>query len=124
MTMKSEVPKPNIVLEKSFAFSIRIVKVNQYLYKNHKEILPLITQLLKSGTSIGANVEEAVSGYSKKDFSSKMGISLKEARETRYWIRLLNETGYLDKRQYQSLLQDVEELIRLLTSILKTSRAE
>ncbi|HEV7347637.1 four helix bundle protein [Telluribacter sp.] len=122
--MKSEVPKPNIVLEKSFAFSIRIVKVNQYLYKNHKEILPLITQLLKSGTSIGANVEEAVSGYSKKDFSSKMGISLKEARETRYWIRLLNETGYLDKRQYQSLLQDVEELIRLLTSILKTSRAE
>ncbi|GAB3174569.1 four helix bundle protein [Telluribacter humicola] len=122
--MNNETPKPNVVLDKSFAFSICIVKVNQYLYKNHKEILPLATQLLKSGTSIGANVEEAVSGYSKKDFSSKMGISLKEAKETRYWIRLLYETGYLDERQHHSLLQDVEELIKLLTSILKTSRAE
>lgn len=122
--MNNETPKPNVVLDKSFAFSIRIVKVNQYLYKNHKEILPLATQLLKSGTSIGANIEEAVSAYSRKEFSPKMGISLKEAKETRYWIRLLYETQYLDERQYHSLLQDVEELIKLLTSILKSSRAE
>lgn len=81
-------------------------------------------QLLKSGTSIGANVKEAIRGQTKPDFGTKMNIALKEAGETEYWIELLGETGYLDERMTESLLADCVELLRLLTSIVKTTFSE
>jgi four helix bundle protein len=77
-------------------------------------------QLLKCGTSIGANIEEALAGQSKKDFLSKMSIASKEARETNYWLRLLRDSDILDERQSTSILEESEELIKLLTSIVKT----
>ena len=111
--------KDNIILEKSFAFAVRIVKLYKYLIKEFKEY-ELSRQILASGTSIGSNAEEAIGGVSKKDFINKMGISYKEARETRYWIKLLQATEYLDEKLAKSLLIDCEELIKILTSILKT----
>jgi four helix bundle protein len=80
----------------------------------------LARQLLKSGTSIGANVEEALAGQSRKEFKAKMSIASKESRETNYWIRLLKDSGILSEKQCESLLQESEELIKLLTSIVKT----
>ncbi len=111
----------NVILEKSFAFAVRIVKLYKYLIKEFKEY-ELSRQILASGSSIGSNAEEAIGGVSKKDFINKMGISYKEARETRYWIRLLQATEYLDDKLAKSLLVDCEELIKILTSILKTSK--
>ncbi|WP_229313226.1 four helix bundle protein [Larkinella terrae] len=118
------VPKPNAVLEKSFSFSVRIVNLYKWLFKNHKDILPIARQILRSGTSIGANAEEAVSAYSKKEFAAKLQISLKESRETDYWLRLLHTTGYLDNAMFNSLKDDNKELIRMLTTILKTTKQE
>ena len=114
--------KENILLIKSLAFAVRVVNLNKWFYQNHREIRDIATQLLKSGTSIGANAEEADSAFSKKEFNAKIGISLKEARESRYWIRVLNASNYLDHKMYESLLADIEELIKLLTAILKSSR--
>jgi four helix bundle protein len=111
----------NIVLTKSYDFAIRIVKMYQYLATDKKEYI-ISKQVVRSGTSIGANVEEAVGGLTKKDFSAKMNIAYKEARETRYWLRLLHDTGYLEKTIYESILKDCEELLKLLFSIIKTSR--
>ncbi len=88
--------KDNVVQEKSYAFAIRIVKVYQYLCAEKKEFV-LSKQLLRCGTSIGANIEEAIGGQSKKDFFAKLTISYKEARETHYWIRLLPDTEYINK---------------------------
>ncbi len=118
----NEENKPNIILEKSFAFSVRIVKLYKWFYKNHSEVLPLAKQLLRSGTSIGANAEEADGAYSKKEFSAKFGICLKEAKETKYWIRLLYASEFLDENMYLSLKYDIEELIKIITAILKSSR--
>lgn len=116
--MKSE----NVVLEKAFVFAVRIVKLHKYLCDDKKEYV-LSKQLLKSGTSIGANINEAQAGQSKKDFIAKMSIASKEARETKYWIDLLVETEYLSvfDKHVVSLQYDVEELVKLLTSIVKTS---
>lgn len=114
--------KPNIILEKSFAFSVRIVKLYKWFYKNHSEVLPLAKQLLRSGTSIGANAEEADGAYSKKEFSAKFGICLKEVKETKYWIRLLHASEYLDENMFISLKNDVEELQKIITAILKSSK--
>lgn len=113
----------NVVLDKSFQFSIRIVKLYKYLVKKHKEFV-LSKQLLRSGTSIGANVNEAQAAQSKADFIAKMSIASKEARETQYWINLLIETNYLDiTEQYvMTLLDESNELAKLLTSIVKTSQ--
>ena len=113
----------NPILEKSFAFSVRIVKLYQHLSREHKEYV-LSKQLLRSGTSIGANVNEAQAGQSKADFIAKMCIASKEARETRYWLDLLCESGYLDKQDthVQSLLVQSAELNKLLTSIVKTAQ--
>ena len=111
----------NIVAEKSLEFAVRIVKLYQHLKDNNSEYV-MSKQLLKSGTSIGANVREAVYGYSKKDFSAKMGIALKEASETAYWIELLHRTEYLNSVQYKSISADCQELIKLLTSIVKNSK--
>jgi four helix bundle protein len=111
----------NVVREKSFAFAVRIVKMYRHLTEQRKEFV-LSKQVLRSGTSIGANVEEAMGGQSRADFLCKLGIAYKEARETSYWIRLLKETKYLDENEAASILQDAEELLRIIGSILKTSR--
>ncbi len=111
----------NVIYDKSFAFSIRVVKLARYLQSEHKEFT-LSKQILKSGTSIGANVAEAESAQSKADFISKMNIALKEATETVYWLRLLEATDYLSHREASSLLNDCIELEKILVSILKTMK--
>ena len=114
--MKTE----NIVADKSKMFAVRIVKLYQYLCTEKREFV-LAKQLLRSGTSIGANVKEAIRGQSKADFISKMSIALKEASETEYWLELLYETDFLDKNQFQSIYADNQELLKILTSIIKSS---
>ena len=111
--------RDNVIVDKSFSFAVRIVKVSQYLAREKAEYV-LSKQLLRSGTSIGANVEEALGGQSEADFSAKLGIAYKEARETSYWIRLLKETGYLVKAESNSLLKDVIELQKIIGSIRLT----
>lgn len=113
--------KDNPVKTKSFAFAVRIVNLYKYLIENKKEFV-LSKQLLRSGTSIGANVEEGIAGQSKKDFIAKLSISLKEAKETHYWLRLLVECEYIDDKMVESMLADCNELIILLTRILQTAR--
>ena len=110
----------NIIVEKSFDFAVRIVNLHKYLTREHKEFI-LSKQLLRSGTSIGANVSEAQRGQSKADFTAKMSIALKEASESEYWIKLLDRTEYLSKEQYNSLNADIQELIGLLMAICRTS---
>ena len=110
----------NAVVTKSFDFAIRIVKLCKYLTNKKKEYT-LSKQLLRSGTSIGANVSEAQRGQSKADFTAKMCIALKEANESDYWLKLLYRTDYLTEVQYQSIQKDMQELLGLLTSICKTS---
>ena len=106
--------KDNVILGKSFKFAVRIVKLYKYLCTTKKEYI-LSKQLLRCGTSIGANVNEAQAGQSKADFISKMSIASKEARETKYWIDLLIETDYIDKNEkyVKTLLQDIDEIIKL-----------
>ena len=113
----------NIILDKSFEFAIRVVKLYKYLCEEKKEYV-LSKQLLRSGTSIGANINEAQAGQSKADFIAKMSISSKEARESKYWIELLIKTDYLniDDKHTKSLLNDIEEIVKLLTSIVKSSQ--
>lgn len=113
--------KENVVQQKSFAFAIRVVNAYKYLTEQKKEFV-LSKQLLRSGTSIGANVEEAIGGQSKKDFIAKISISYKEARETKYWLNLLTATDYLDEKLSKSLLDDAEELCKILSSILLTTK--
>lgn len=110
----------NVIVEKSFDFAVRIVNLRKYLTREHKEFV-LSKQLLRSGTSIGANVSEAQRGQSKADFTAKMSIALKEASETEYWIKLLYRTEYLSKEQFESLNGDIQELIGLLMAICRTA---
>ncbi len=111
--------RDSVTLDKSKNFAIRIVRLYQYLCTEKKEFV-LSKQLLRSGTSIGANLAEAIYGISDKDFLSKMYISLKECAETKYWLELLFKTDYLTEQQYQSINEDCTELIKLLTSSAKT----
>ena len=111
----------NAIEDKSFNFALRIVNLNKYLTGKKKEYV-MSKQLLRSGTSIGANVSEAVRAQSKKDFISKLSIALKEANESRYWIRLLIASQYVEEKSGADLLQDLEEIIKLLVSIIKTSK--
>ncbi len=113
--------KENIILDKSFSFAVRIVKLSQFLTTEKREF-SISQQILKSGTSIGANIEEAIGGQSTKDFISKFSIAYKEARETHYWLRLLHETGFIDSKLFNSIFDDCVEIIKLLTSILKTTK--
>ena len=106
----------NIVQQKSFTFAIRIVNLYKFLNSEKKEFI-LSKQLLRSGTSIGANVEESIGGQSEKDFLSKISIAYKEARETIYWLKLLQATDYLAEEQAQSLLFDAEELCKIIGKI-------
>ena len=110
----------NVIVEKSFDFAVRIVNLRKYLTREHKEFV-LSKQLLRSGTSIGANVSEAQRGQSKADFTAKISIALKEASETEYWIKLLYRTEYLSKEQFESLNGDIQELIGLLMAICRTA---
>ena len=110
--------KENLVKDKSYAFAIRIVKLYKYLCEEKKEFI-LSKQVLRSGTSIGANIEEAIGGQSEKDFYSKLTIAYKETRETHYWIRLLTDTEYLTKEQSDSILNDINELLKIVGSIQK-----
>ena len=108
--------KESIIESKSFDFAVRIVKLYQYLCEEKKEYI-LSKQLLRCGTSIGANVSEAQRGQSKPDFYSKMAIALKEANETYYWIRLMHSTEYLSDKEYSSLDSDINEIISILVAI-------
>ncbi len=110
----------NVVQEKAFQFAVRIVKLYQFLCEQKKEYV-LSKQILRCGTSIGANVEEAQGGISRPDFSNKIAIAYKEAKETSYWLRLLHATGYLDQSAFNSIYADCEELCKLLYAILKKS---
>lgn len=109
----------NILQQKAYAFAIRTVKAYQFLISEKKEFV-LSKQFLRSGTSIGANVEEAIGGQSDKDFYAKLNIVYKEARETQYWIRLLKDTDYFDVPQATSLLNDCEEILKITGTIIKT----
>lgn len=112
--------KENIILDKSFEFALGIVELYKQLIAEKEFVLS--KQLLRSGTSIGANVEEATAAISKKDFIAKMSIASKEARETRYWLRLLNKSKLTNVNVTQHL-NDVEQLINILTAIVKTSQS-
>ncbi len=114
--------KDNVLREKSYAFALRVIKTYQYLCDDRKEFV-LSKQLLRSGTSIGANVEEAIGGQSEKDFFAKITISYKEVRETHYWLRLLTDSGYIPQNRSASLLKDCEELLKISGSIQKTIRS-
>ena len=109
---------PNVVRNKSFEFALAVIQLYQELQRQQEYIIS--KQLLRCGTSIGANVEEATAGQSRKDFLSKMAIASKEARETKYWLLLLQQSN-LTNVEVTSLLAQVDELIRILTSIVKTT---
>lgn len=113
----------NIIVDKSKAFALRIIRLYQYL-KNEKSEYVLSKQLLRSGTSIGANVKEAIRGQSRADFYAKLNISLKEASETEYWLELLHESEYIEEKAFNSIYADCQELIKLLVAITKTQKGE
>ncbi len=111
----------NIIADKTFKFGLRIIKL--FLYLREKKIdRGLCTQILNSGTSVGANVEEALGGSSRKDFIHKLEIAYREARETRYWLRLLKESGFLETKIAVSLIADCEEILKILTAIINSSK--
>ena len=115
-------PEDNIVAQKSFDFAVRCVKLYKHLCYNaiNKEYV-ISKQLLRSGTSIGANIEEAVGGQSTADFLAKLGIAYKEARESKYWIKLLHETSYLSDEEYVSLINDLDDIINIIAKIKLTT---
>lgn len=111
----------NIIKEKSFAFAIRIVKLYQFLSESKREFV-MSKQLLRSGTSVGALIRESEHAESRSDFKHKLSIAQKEINESIYWLELLHETNYLNTEQFQSLNSDAIEIIKLLTSIIKTTK--
>jgi len=121
--LKLDMKKENIVLDKSFAFAVRVVKLYKYLCEEKKEYV-LSKQILRCGTSIGANIEESIGGQSDKDFLSKLEIAFKEARETAYWVRLLAATEYITQEQADSLMSDTEELKKILAKIILTVKSK
>jgi four helix bundle protein len=113
--------KENVIKIKSFAFALNIVKLYQYLTDSKKEYI-LSKQMLRSGTAIGAMVREAEHAESKADFIHKLSIGLKEANETEYWLELLYQSDYIDKNDFESYKTEVEEILRMLISIIKSSK--
>lgn len=111
--------KENVIQDKSYKFALRIIKLNQLMVNDLKEYV-LSKQVLKSGTSIGSNIEEAIGGQSRKDFRAKIYISYKEPRETHFWLRLLKDSELIPIKIANSLLEDCEELKKILSSILLT----
>ena len=112
----------NVIAIKSYAFAVRIIKAYKFIQEDKREFV-LTRQLLRSGTAIGALVKEAEHAQSKSDFVNKMNVALKEANETEYWLMLLKDTDYLSGEQYISLAEDCKKLLRLLISIVKTSKS-
>ena len=110
----------NVVLDKTYNFSLKIISLCKLL-NSHSEYV-LSKQLLKSGTSIGANAEEAIGGFSKKDFIAKLSISYKEARETHYWLRLLRDADIIESDMSNTYIDDCDEILRIIYSIIKSSR--
>ncbi|MEW6508700.1 MAG: four helix bundle protein [Bacteroidota bacterium] len=117
-----EVLYESVLKQKSFRFAIRIAKFYKILVQRDKVFDPIFKQILRCGTSIGANISEAQSASSKKDFINKLSISLKESRETLYWIKLLNETETISELELISLQNDCEEIIKMLVSSIKTCK--
>lgn len=115
--------KDNIIKNKSYDFALRIIKLYQFLNDKKQEYV-MSKQLLRSGTSIGANIRESEHAESKADFIHKMSIALKEANESDYWIDLLHHSGYINKTQYESLSKDMIEILKLLISIVKSSKGK
>lgn len=113
--------RDNVIIDKSKAFAIRIIKLYKYLLDEKKEFI-LSKQILRCGTSIGANAREASRAQSKADFIAKHHIALKEADETCYWLELLHETDFISEKEFESIYSEANELIKLLVSILKTSK--
>lgn len=113
----------NVTYNKSYQFAIRIVNAYKYLIEEKREFV-LSKQLLKSGTSIGANVAEANGVISSSDFSAKISIAYKETLETKYWLSLLKDTGYIDVKSFNSIYQDADEIAKILFSILKNTRID
>ena len=112
--------KENIIAVKSYQFAIQIIGLSKEL--NAKKEFVLSRQILKSGTSIGANVEEAIGGFSKKDFRAKMSISYKEARETQYWLKLLKDTDYIDEVLFEELNKELESILKFFLKLLKLQK--
>jgi len=112
--------RENVLKVKSYAFALRVVKLYRYLQTKNEYVLS--KQVLRSGTAIGALVSESEFGHSKADFVSKLSIALKEANETRYWISLLKDSDYIDAKMFKSIEPDIEELLRLLISSIKTAK--
>lgn len=110
------------ITERTFNFAVRVVKLCKFLERQDRVSRTLANQLLRSGTSIGANAEEAQAGQSKADFIAKMSIARKEARETHYWLRLLKESEIVPESQLSEIVQEADEIIRILTAIVKTSQ--
>ena len=121
LRIAKKVMKENIIKSKSFAFALRIVKLYQYLTDEKKEYV-LSKQLLRAGTAIGAIVREAEHAESKNDFIHKLSIGLKEANETEYWLELIHQFGYLDGTSFESFNLEIKEILRLLISIIKSSK--
>ena len=115
--------KKSVLRQKSYAFALRIVKLRQYL-QNEKSEYDLSRQLLRSGTAIGALVRESEYAQSKADFVNKLHIALKEANETAYWLELLKDSAYINHKMYASIEPEIDELIRLLVSSIKTSKGD
>lgn len=113
--------KENLILAKSKAFALRVIRLYQYLCETKKEYI-LSKQVLRSGTSIGANAKEAAHAQSKADFYAKMYIAYKEANETEYWLELLNESGYIEKDAFDSIYSDCKEIIKILAAITKNQK--
>lgn len=118
--MTDKYDKDNIVLNKSFDFALKIIELYKILKSKNEFVIS--KQLLRSGTSIGANVEEATAAQTKKDFATKMSIASKEARETRYWLRLLNKSKLVEC-DYKNYLNKIDEIIRIITAIVKTAQS-
>ena len=118
--MTNDYDKDNVVLNKSFDFALEIIELYKILKSKNEFVIS--KQLLRSGTSIGANVEEATAAQTKRDFATKMAIASKEARETRYWLRLLNKSKFVEY-DYKNYLNKIDELIRIITAIVKTAQS-
>jgi len=113
--------KENLIVEKSYQFALRIIKLYKYLIDEKKEYV-LSKQILRSGTSIGANINEAQSAETKPDFIHKIGISLKEVRETIYWLNLLKDSELIDKKSFDSIIKDCEEILHITTRIILSAK--
>jgi four helix bundle protein len=112
--------KENLIVTKTYNFALKIVSLNKSLVSRNEYVLS--KQLLRSGTSIGANVEEAIGGISKKDFRAKMSISYKEARETHYWLRLLKDSNYIENGTFQEMEKELSSILRILFKIIQSSK--